>query len=106
MTCWSATILCSVANLLHVDLVMMVVEEEVLLALRLSILQLKEALHEGTDAREMPLSRPSVGSQSRNPFKRERIIMCNIFKKVINLMPNVVKRYVKIYLIPCKKSGF
>ena len=87
MTCWSVTILCSVANLLHVDLVMMVVEEEeeVLLASRLSILQLKEALHEGPDAREMRLSRPSVGSQKRNPFKRERIIMCNIFKKVINL---------------------
>ena len=79
------TILCSVANLLHVDLVMVVVEEEALLASRLSILQLKEALHEGPDAREMRLSRPSVGSQKRNPFKRERIIMCNIFKKVINL---------------------
>ena len=68
MTCWSVTILCSVANLLHVDLVMMVVEEEALLASRLSILQLKEALHEGPDAREMPLRRPSVGSQSHNPF--------------------------------------
>jgi hypothetical protein len=52
---------------------MMVVEEEVLLASRLSILQLKEALHEGTDAREMPLSRPSVGSQSRNPYLLQKI---------------------------------